>query len=126
LRSASLIVLGAFAADSQAARMTTYVKRIPLKAYKTQVNVMAPLGRIHDWNTFKTQLATLKNAGVTGLTTDIWWGEFESRGDNQFDWSYYQHYARVLSEAGLEWIPILSFHQCGGNVGDDCNIPLPS
>jgi hypothetical protein len=25
----------------------------------------------------------------------------------------------------LNWAPILSFHQCGGNVGDECDIPIP-
>jgi len=24
------------------------------------------------------------------------------------------------------WVPILSFHQCGGNVGDACNFPIPA
>ncbi len=90
------------------------------------VSVMAPLSNIHDWDTFATRLRTLKSNGVDGLTTDIWWGNFERSGDNQFDWSYYKQYARVVEASGLKWIPILSFHQCGGNVGDDCNVPLPS
>jgi len=93
---------------------------------KAQVNVMAPLGRIQNWELFGKQLKTLHNAGVSAVTTDIWWGDFEARGDNLFDWGYYQTYAQVVAESGLKWIPILSFHQCGGNVGDDCNIPLPS
>jgi beta-amylase len=87
---------------------------------------MAPLGHIQNWNVFRTQLNTLKNAGVSAITTDIWWGDFEARADNQFDWGYYQTYAQVVSDSGLKWIPILSFHQCGGNVGDDCNVPLPT
>src|SRR5690606_26152865 len=93
---------------------------------RSEINVMAPLGRIQDWEIFKTQLATLKNSGISGITTDVWWGEFEGRGDNQFDWDYYVTYAHVVAEVGLKWIPILSFHQCGGNVGDDCNVPLPA
>ncbi|MEO5667433.1 MAG: family 14 glycosylhydrolase [Bdellovibrionota bacterium] len=93
---------------------------------KTQVNVMAPLGHIQQWDVFRNQLTTLKNSGVSAITTDIWWGDFEAAGDNQFDWSYYQTYAQVVADSGLKWIPILSFHQCGGNVGDDCNVPLPA
>lgn len=92
---------------------------------KTKINVMAPLTRIENWDAFRAQLNTLKTSGVSTITTDIWWGVFEARGDNIFDWRYYQAYARVIEEAGLQWIPILSFHQCGGNAGDDCNIPLP-
>jgi beta-amylase len=97
----------------------------PVQA-KTDTFVMAPLGEIRDWNAFRAQLRTLKEAGVVGITTDVWWGHFEQRGDNIFDWRYYQFYAQVVAEIGLQWVPILSFHQCGGNVDDDCNIPLPS
>lgn len=92
--------------------------------YKTYV--MAPLTKITNWNDFAKQLATLKSNGVYALTTDVWWGDVESKGNNQFDWTYYKQYAQVVRESGLKWVPILSTHQCGGNVGDDCNIPLPN
>lgn len=88
--------------------------------------VMAPLEKITDWNAFKNQLITLKNNGVYALTTDVWWGDVEGTGDNQFDWSYYKTYADTVRAAGLKWVPIISTHQCGGNVGDNVNIPLPS
>lgn len=88
--------------------------------------VMAPLEKITDWNAFKNKLIMLKNSGVYGITTDVWWGDVESAGDNQFDWSYYKTYADVVRSSGLKWVPIISTHQCGGNVGDSVNIPLPS
>ncbi|QAV21443.1 beta-amylase [Paenibacillus chitinolyticus] len=91
-----------------------------------QASVMGPLTKVTDWNAFKNQLRTLKNNGVYAVTTDVWWGMVESAGDNQFDWSYYKTYAGAVREAGLKWVPILSTHRCGGNVGDDCNIPLPN
>ncbi|WP_068617689.1 family 14 glycosylhydrolase [Paenibacillus tuaregi] len=91
-----------------------------------QAYVMAPLTKITDWNAFRNQLQTLKNNGVYALTTDVWWGDVEAAGDNQFDWSYYKTYANVVQESGLKWVPILSTHACGGNPGDDCNIPIPS
>ncbi|UJF33920.1 family 14 glycosylhydrolase [Paenibacillus hexagrammi] len=91
-----------------------------------QASVMGPLTKITDWNAFKNQLTTLKNNGVYAITTDVWWGDVESAGDNQFDWSYYKTYADAVSSSGLKWVPILSTHTCGGNVGDDCNIPIPS
>lgn len=90
-----------------------------------EVYVMAPLTEVHDWSAFSRRLQTLKRNGVTGLTTDIWWGQFERDGNNRFDWSYYLRYAQTVRAAGLKWIPILSFHRCGGNVGDDCDVPLP-
>ncbi|MFC0216223.1 family 14 glycosylhydrolase [Paenibacillus chartarius] len=92
--------------------------------YKTYV--MAPLTKITDWNAFKNQLITLKNNNVYAVTTDVWWGDVESGGDNVFNWSYYKTYADTVRAAGLKWVPILSTHQCGGNVGDDCDIKLPN
>ncbi|PGT89610.1 MULTISPECIES: family 14 glycosylhydrolase [Bacillaceae] len=92
--------------------------------YKTYV--MAPLTKITNWSDFAKQLATLKSNGVYALTTDVWWGDVEKNGNNQFDWSYYRQYAQTVRESGLKWVPIISTHQCGGNVGDDCNIPIPS
>jgi alpha-amylase len=91
-----------------------------------QASVMGPLAKINDWGAFKKQLQTLKSNGVYAITTDVWWGYVESARDNQFDWSYYKTYANAVKEAGLKWVPIISTHKCGGNVGDDCNIPLPS
>ncbi|WP_149094307.1 family 14 glycosylhydrolase [Paenibacillus terrae] len=91
-----------------------------------QASVMGPLAKINDWGAFKKQLQTLKSNGVYAITTDVWWGYVESTGDNQFDWSYYKAYADAVKEVGLKWVPIISTHKCGGNVGDDCNIPLPS
>ncbi|MGE7760250.1 family 14 glycosylhydrolase [Peribacillus sp. NPDC097895] len=88
--------------------------------------VMAPLGEITDWDAFKAELVQLKEHGVYAITTDIWWGMVESKKDNQFDWSYYKKYGEVVEASGLKWVPILSTHQCGGNVGDDCNYPIPS
>ncbi|MBW9150058.1 family 14 glycosylhydrolase [Clostridium sp. CM028] len=88
--------------------------------------VMAPLEKVTDWNAFKNQLITIKNNGVYALTTDVWWGDVESAGDNQFDWSYYKTYADTVRAAGLKWVPIMSTHQCGGSVGNSVNIPLPT
>lgn len=88
--------------------------------------VMAPLTEISDWDAFEAKLKTMKKNGVYALTTDIWWGMVERKGDNQFDWSYYEKYAEAVEESGLKWVPIMSTHQCGGNVGDDCSVPIPS
>ncbi|WP_127529929.1 family 14 glycosylhydrolase [Paenibacillus kobensis] len=91
-----------------------------------RVSVMGPLTQVTDWTSFRNQLQTLKSNGVYAITTDVWWGIVESAGDNQFDWSYYKTYADAVRAAGLKWVPIMSTHQCGGNVGDNCNFPLPS
>jgi hypothetical protein len=88
-------------------------------------NVMAPLV-VTDWAQFESQLQTVKNYGVDAVTADVWWGSVESAGDNQFNWSYYDTLFQKITAKGLKIVPIFSFHQCGGNVGDTCNIPLPS
>jgi hypothetical protein len=99
--------------------------RCPLVAGELNTaNVMAPL-IVHDWGQFQHELAVAKSIGVDGVSTDVWWGKVEGGGDQQFDWSYYDTVSDAIIAAGLKWVPILSFHQCGGNVGDDCNIPIP-
>lgn len=95
----------------------------------TSANVMAPLYMGSDstaWSNFNNQLAIAKQMGIDAVTVDVWWGLVEANGDQQFDWSYYDGIVHDIQAAGLNWIPIMSFHQCGGNVGDDCNIPIPS
>lgn len=88
-------------------------------------NVMAPL-EVSNWTEFSNQLATVEAYGVDAVTVDVWWGKVEAAGDNQFNWSYYDQIFQVITSRGLDIVPIFSFHQCGGNVGDTCNIPLPS
>ncbi len=77
-----------------------------------------------EWGRFAEQLAFYKGIGVEAVSTDVWWGLVEPR-DNQFRWDYYRKIADHIAAAGLKWVPILSFHQCGGNVGDTCDVPLP-
>lgn len=94
----------------------------------TSANVMAPLSidNSGEWADFQNRLFTAKSMGVDAVSVDIWWGRVEGSGDQQFDWSYYDTILNTIETAGLKWAPIISFHQCGGNVGDDCNIPIPN
>jgi hypothetical protein len=85
---------------------------------------MAPL-LVTDRTEFQQQLAVAKHIGVDGVSVDIWWGLVEKAGDQQFDWRYYDTIFSDIRAAGLKIVPIMAFHQCGGNVGDDCDIPLP-
>jgi beta-amylase len=90
-------------------------------------NVMAPLdldaAPPGAFDAFKAQLKIAKSMGVDAVSVDVWWGEVERAADNTFDWSYYDKLLAAIEAAGLHWVPIMSFHQCGGNVGDSCNIP---
>lgn len=102
---------------------------------QAEVNIMGPLligdpynpDASHSetaWQEFRTQLQEAKRMGVEAVSTDVWWGLVEAQ-KNSFEWRYYEKMADTISKAGLKWIPILSFHQLGGNVGDKGYIPLP-
>ncbi len=90
--------------------------------------VMAPLllQNSGDWDRFKDQLAEAKSIGVTAVSTDVWWGQVEPVRDQEFDWSYYDRLSDAIIGAGLQWVPILSFHACGAGVNDDVKVPLPA
>ena len=103
-----------------------FTSSVSLEANESESsNVMAPL-EITNWTAFDQQLSTAKLMGINAVSVDIWWGKVESSGDQNFDWSYYDTVVQHIESAGLHWVPIMSFHQCGGNVGDSCNIPIPS
>lgn len=97
-------------------------------ALSASVNVMGPLwlDTQEQWHYFRDDLKTAKQMGVEAVTVDVWWGAVEKNGDQLFDWSYYDKVFAAILEAKLRIVPIMSFHQCGGNVGDVCNIPLPN
>jgi len=86
-------------------------------------NVMAPL-HVTDWAAFNTQLQTTKEYGADAVSVDVWWGQVET-ADQAFDWSYYDQVFSAIKAKGLKIVPIFSFHQCGGNVGDQCAIGVP-
>ncbi|MCG8571700.1 MAG: family 14 glycosylhydrolase [Spirochaetes bacterium] len=99
-------------------------------------NVMAPLHvkvynnkytlEAQDWIDFEAELTTAKSIGVDAVSVDVWWGDVEAAGDQNFDWSYYDTIFQKIIDKGLKIVPIMSFHQCGGNVSDDYTSNLPS
>jgi len=89
-----------------------------------EINAMAPL-IVRERSEFQHQLKVAKKLGITAISVDVWWGLVEQAGDQQFVWHYYDDVFSDIRAAGLKIIPIMAFHQCGGNVGDDCDIPLP-
>lgn len=90
-------------------------------------NVMGPLwlDSTQKWQEFDADLNIAKQIGVRAVTIDVWWGAVEGQQDQVFDWQYYDKVFSLIEQHQLQIIPIMSFHQCGGNVGDDCNIPIP-
>ncbi|OMP03716.1 Glycoside hydrolase, family 14B, plant [Corchorus capsularis] len=95
------------------------------------VFVMLPLNIVSSENVLvdkeglKKQLLKLKEAGVDGVMSDVWWGIVELKGPKQYEWSAYRSLAELIQECGLKMQAIMSFHQCGGNVGDEVYIPIP-
>ncbi|XP_017977560.1 PREDICTED: beta-amylase [Theobroma cacao] len=95
------------------------------------IYVMLPLGIVSNDNVLldkdglKKQLLKLKEAGIDGVMSDVWWGIVESPGPKQYDWSAYRSLVELVKECGLKLQAIMSFHQCGGNVGDEVYIPIP-
>ncbi|GFQ08252.1 beta-amylase [Phtheirospermum japonicum] len=56
---------------------------------------------------------------------DVWWGIVENKGPKQYDWSSYTTLFQLVQKCGLRIQAIMSFHQCGGNIGDAVYIPIP-
>eukprot|EP00201_Polytomella_parva_P022910 CAMPEP_0175042908 /NCGR_PEP_ID=MMETSP0052_2-20121109/2854_1 /TAXON_ID=51329 ORGANISM="Polytomella parva, Strain SAG 63-3" /NCGR_SAMPLE_ID=MMETSP0052_2 /ASSEMBLY_ACC=CAM_ASM_000194 /LENGTH=686 /DNA_ID=CAMNT_0016305831 /DNA_START=125 /DNA_END=2182 /DNA_ORIENTATION=+ len=98
----------------------------------TKVFVMLPLDTINaegkfmyastPW--FKRTLQFLTSSGVHGVALDVWWGAVEQQ-PRRYVWTGYQQLFELLRRFGLKIQVVLSFHACGGNVGDSVQIPLP-
>jgi len=94
------------------------------------VYVMLPLdtvtqdGRLKDASGLAYMLDRMKAAHVDGFMVDVWWGLTE-RKPKEYDFSAYKDLVALAKARGLKMQCVTSFHQCGGNVGDDCDIQLP-
>ncbi|KAK1286593.1 hypothetical protein QJS10_CPB20g01335 [Acorus calamus] len=95
------------------------------------VFVMLPLdtvgmnGRLNRAKALNASLMALKGAGVDGVMVDAWWGLVEKEGPLKYEWEAYHELVVMVAKHGLKLQVVMSFHQCGGNVGDSCSIPLP-
>ncbi|XP_043713169.1 beta-amylase 2, chloroplastic-like [Telopea speciosissima] len=95
------------------------------------VYVMLPLGVINmkcelvDLDGLYKQLRILKSINVDGVMVDCWWGIVEAHAPQQYNWSGYKQLFQIVRELKLKLQVVMSFHECGGNVGDDVHIPLP-
>lgn len=81
-------------------------------------------GNLKDPNALASQLDQLKNANINGFMTDVWWGVTERR-PKEYDFHSFRQLVNMAKERGMQVQFVTSFHACGGNVGDACNIPLP-
>ncbi|KAJ0666121.1 putative beta-amylase [Helianthus annuus] len=98
---------------------------------RVPVYVMLPLdtvtlgGHLNKPKAMNASLMALKSAGVEGVMVDVWWGLVEKDGPMKYNWEGYVELVNMVQKHGLKLQAVMSFHQCGGNVGDSCSIPLP-
>ncbi|KAF8388312.1 hypothetical protein HHK36_026978 [Tetracentron sinense] len=102
-----------------------------VKGKGVPVFVMMPLDSVTMGNTvnrkkaMNASLQALKSAGVEGVMMDVWWGLVEKDAPGAYNWGGYSELLEMAKKHGLKVQAVMSFHQCGGNVGDSCTIPLP-
>ncbi|KAK4486514.1 hypothetical protein RD792_009197 [Penstemon davidsonii] len=98
---------------------------------RVPVFVMLPLdtisigGNLNRPRAMLASLMALKSAGAEGVMVDAWWGLVEKDGPSKYNWEGYAELIKMVEKLGLKIQVVMSFHQCGGNVGDSCSIPLP-
>ncbi|KAL3817960.1 hypothetical protein ACJIZ3_003865 [Penstemon smallii] len=98
---------------------------------RVPVFVMLPLdtisigGSLNRPRAMLASLMALKSAGAEGVMVDAWWGLVEKDGPSKYNWEGYAELIKMVEKLGLKIQVVMSFHQCGGNVGDSCSIPLP-
>lgn len=94
------------------------------------VYVMMPLDSVTMRNTMNRKkvidfsMLALKNAGVKGIMIDVWWGLVEKDAPGGYNWGGYTGILEMAKKHGLKVQAVMSFHQCGGNVGDSCTYAL--
>jgi len=94
-----------------------------------EVNLMMPLdvvnsNGVNNKEQLRKDLNKLKSGGVAGVMCDVWWGLVETSPRN-YNWNGYKTLINMVKEAGLKFQAVMSFHKCGGNVGDTITIEIP-
>ncbi|KAI3457248.1 hypothetical protein Pfo_013911 [Paulownia fortunei] len=120
----------AITTDAPTEKMSPKIRKSPLANYvplfvMLQLGVITRENEILDEDKLEKQLKELKKAEVDGVMVDVWWGIIEAKGPKQYDWSSYRRLFQLAQKCGLRIQAIMSFHQCGGNIGDAVYIPIP-
>jgi endo-1,4-beta-mannosidase len=90
-----------------------------------QLEVVTTGNELQDAAGLRAQLRRLRAAGVDGVMVDVWWGIVEGAGPALYEWRAYRELFGIVQAEGLKLQAIMSFHACGGNVGDAVSIPIP-
>jgi len=104
----------------------------PSKQGRVPIFVMMPLDTITNDGKSVNDLATrgawlkgLANNGARGIMVDVWWGLVET-APGVYNFEGYIELCKLCKQLGLKLQAVMSFHQCGGNVGDNVSFPIPS
>lgn len=105
------------------------LKTLPTNSKGIPVYVMLPLdvttrSALIKGDFLQSYLNRLASIGVHGVMVDCWWGLCEP-DPQEYDFAEYVNLAKMCRSADLKLQVVLSFHACGGNIGDTVNIPLP-
>lgn len=90
------------------------------------VFVMMPLdsvkmeNKVNRRKTVEVSFQAMKGAGVEGVMVDVWWGLVEKERPGEYNFGGYEELLAMAAKFGLKVQAVMSFHQCGGNVGDSC------
>ncbi|XP_056160387.1 beta-amylase 7 isoform X2 [Syzygium oleosum] len=90
-----------------------------------QLGVINVKSELVDPDGLLKQLRILKSLNVDGVTVDCWWGVVEAHAPQEYNWNGYRRLFQMVHELQFKLQVVMSFHECGGNVGDDVCIPLP-
>ncbi|TKW35150.1 hypothetical protein SEVIR_2G353000v4 [Setaria viridis] len=107
--------------DDETTMLANYVPvyvMLPLEVVTTE-------NELEDAAGLRAQLRRLRAAGVDGVMVDVWWGIVEGAGPARYEWRAYRELFGIVQAEGLKLQAIMSFHACGGNVGDAVSIPIP-
>lgn len=92
------------------------------------INAMAPLAvgepGEQTWDQFTHDWNQGRDRGLHGVAFDMWWRDFQPER-KRFDWSRAEKTISIVRPRQGKAAPVLSFHKCGGNVGDTVTKNLP-
>jgi len=102
------------------------------KPAEIDVFIMLPLrglvsnsGILAEQEYLDTMWQAITTSGADGFMVDVWWGITEP-SPGHYNFSAYRELIDQAKQHGFKVQAVASFHRCGGNVGDDCYIPLPA
>jgi len=90
-----------------------------------QLDTVNNAGALGDKGKMSWMLDKLRDAGADGFMVDVWWGLTE-RQPKVYNFDAYKELVQMAEQRGLRIQFVASFHTCGGNVNDACDIGLPA